>query len=163
MQQDQATPTSVVVAGIGGQGVLIASNLIARVAFRHGLDVKKSEVHGMSQRGGSVRSDVRFGRYVWSPIVPRGTADFLIAMSPDQEAVFRHLLKPNGLLIGLCNIPLESLPDKKTLNTALVGVLSRYLHFEEAIWKEVIAELFPSAFEPNWEAFQLGMSSYLSS
>ena len=54
--------TNVVVAGLGGQGVLKASDILAQVAFEHGLDVKKSEIHGMSQRGGSVTSDVRFGR-----------------------------------------------------------------------------------------------------
>ena len=64
--------TNVVVAGLGGQGVLKASDILADVAFAAGLDVKKSEVHGMSQRGGSVASDVRFGEHVFSPMVPEG-------------------------------------------------------------------------------------------
>jgi len=58
--------------GLGGQGVLKASDILADVAFSAGLDVKKSDVHGMSQRGGSVASDVRFGERVFSPMVPRG-------------------------------------------------------------------------------------------
>ena len=62
-------------AGIGGQGVILASDLLTVAAFRSGYDVKKSELHGMSQRGGSVSSDVRFGTKVWSPMVPRGEAD----------------------------------------------------------------------------------------
>jgi indolepyruvate ferredoxin oxidoreductase beta subunit len=69
--------TNVVVAGLGGQGVIKASDILADVAFRAGLDVKKAEVHGMSQRGGSVSTDVRFGAKVLSPMVPGGEADFL--------------------------------------------------------------------------------------
>ena len=64
--------TNIVVAGLGGQGALKASDIVADAAVRTGLDVKKSEVHGMSQRGGSVSSDVRFGPRVFSPMVPPG-------------------------------------------------------------------------------------------
>jgi indolepyruvate ferredoxin oxidoreductase beta subunit len=73
-------PTNVVIAGLGGQGVLKASDILADVAFSAGLDVKKSELHGMSQRGGSVSSDVRFGERVFSPMVPEGEADFLLVL-----------------------------------------------------------------------------------
>jgi indolepyruvate ferredoxin oxidoreductase beta subunit len=65
--------------GVGGQGVLLASDIMAEVAFRVGFDVKKSEVHGMSQRGGSVFSHLRFGERVYSPIIPHGEADFLVS------------------------------------------------------------------------------------
>ena len=65
---------NVVVAGLGGQGVVKASDILADAAFRTGLDVKKSEIHGMSQRGGSVASDVRFGPRVHSPMIPYGQA-----------------------------------------------------------------------------------------
>ena len=74
-------PTNVVIAGLGGQGVIKASDILADVAFSAGLDVKKSEMHGMSQRGGSVSSDVRFGERVFSPMVPEGEADFLVVIS----------------------------------------------------------------------------------
>ena len=70
--------TNVVVAGLGGQGVLTASDILAEAAFAAGYDVKKSELHGMSQRGGSVTSDVRFGEAVLSPMVSAGEADFLL-------------------------------------------------------------------------------------
>jgi len=65
--------------GVGGQGVLLASDIMAEVAFRAGFDVKKSEVHGMSQRGGSVFSHLRFGDRVYSPLIPQGEAGFLIS------------------------------------------------------------------------------------
>ena len=68
------------IAGLGGQGVLKASDIVAEAAFRAGLDVKKSEVHGMSQRGGSVTSDIRFGRQVSSPMMPPGEADYLVLL-----------------------------------------------------------------------------------
>jgi indolepyruvate ferredoxin oxidoreductase beta subunit len=71
----------VVIAGLGGQGVLKASDILADAAFSAGLDVKKSEIHGMSQRGGSVSSDVRFGERVFSPMVPEGEADFLVVLA----------------------------------------------------------------------------------
>ena len=76
-----------VIAGLGGQGVLKASDILADVAFSAGLDVKKSELHGMSQRGGSVSSDVRFGERVFSPMVPEGEADFLVVIAADQVPV----------------------------------------------------------------------------
>ena len=65
--------------GVGGQGVLLVSDIVAEVAFRAGFDVKKSQVHGMSQRGGSVFSHLRFGERVYSPLIPQGEADFLIS------------------------------------------------------------------------------------
>ncbi len=85
-------PTNVVIAGLGGQGVIKASDILADVAFSAGVDVKKSELHGMSQRGGSVSSDVRFGERVFSPMVPEGEADFLVVIAPDQIAVNQSAL-----------------------------------------------------------------------
>jgi indolepyruvate ferredoxin oxidoreductase beta subunit len=84
---------NVVLAGLGGQGVIKASDILADAALRAGLDVKKSEIHGMSQRGGSVTSDVRFGGRVLSPMVPRGEADFLVVLAPSEVEVARPLLR----------------------------------------------------------------------
>ena len=84
---------NVIVAGLGGQGVLKASDIVAEAAFRSGHDVKKSEVHGMSQRGGSVASDVRFGHRVLSPMVPPGEAEFLVVLSADQVDANRAQLR----------------------------------------------------------------------
>ena len=71
---------NIVIAGLGGQGVLKAADIVAGAAFRCGRDVKKSEIHGMSQRGGSVTSDVRYGAEVFSPMTPPGEADFLVVL-----------------------------------------------------------------------------------
>lgn len=81
--------TNIFVAGVGGQGILKFSNLLCEVAMNAGLDVKKSEIHGMAQRGGSVTTHVRFGKRVYSPLIPQGSADFIISME-HLEAV-RHI------------------------------------------------------------------------
>ncbi|HSD20862.1 MAG TPA: 2-oxoacid:acceptor oxidoreductase family protein, partial [Anaeromyxobacter sp.] len=95
---DVVNVVNVVFAGLGGQGVIKASDILADAAFRAGRDVKKAEVHGMSQRGGSVTSDVRFGREVLSPMVPRGEADFLVVLSASEIPVTRPLLGERGVL-----------------------------------------------------------------
>jgi indolepyruvate ferredoxin oxidoreductase beta subunit len=80
---------NILLVGVGGQGIILASNLLAKLGLRLGLDVKKSEIHGMSQRGGSVESHVRLAPEVLSPLIPRGQADFLVCM--EQAEVLRHL------------------------------------------------------------------------
>ena len=85
---------NVIIAGLGGQGVIKASDVLSEAAFRSGYDVKKSEIHGMSQRGGSVSSDVRFGHRVLSPMIPPRDADFLLVLAADQVDVNRGQLRP---------------------------------------------------------------------
>jgi len=152
--------TNVVIAGLGGQGVLKASDILADVAFAAGLDVKKSEVHGMSQRGGSVASDVRFGEHVYSPMVPDGEADCLVIVSSDQVPVNRHLLKNSGTLLEPAQVKFEELRNKKTVNVALLGALSRHLDFPEVAWIEAIRRNFPQTlWNANIEAFRIGSRS----
>jgi indolepyruvate ferredoxin oxidoreductase beta subunit len=88
-----------VLVGVGGQGTILASDLLAELGLKLGFDVKKAEVHGMSQRGGSVISHLRWGAQVFSPIIPRGEADVLIAFEKIEAVRFLDLLKPNGLLL----------------------------------------------------------------
>ena len=87
--------TNIVVAGLGGQGVLKGTDILADVALRAGYDVKKSEIKGMSQRGGSVTGDVRFGKHVFSPMVSAGEADFLLVLEPTQVEPHRYMLRPD--------------------------------------------------------------------
>jgi indolepyruvate ferredoxin oxidoreductase, beta subunit len=149
--------TNIVVAGIGGQGVLKASDILADVALRAGFDVKKSEIKGMSQRGGSVSSDVRFGDAVLSPMVPPGEADFLLVLEPTQVEPNKHCLKPGGRLITPDAVSADKLPNKKTLNVALLGSLSAQLSLPEAEWLESIREGFPAEFfDANRQAFLIG-------
>jgi len=132
--------TNIVIAGLGGQGVLKASDIVAEVAFGAGLDVKKSEIHGMSQRGGSVSSDVRFGERVYSPMVPSGEADYLVVLSADQVEPNRWRLREGGTLITPEAIPVSTLRDKRSLNVALLGWLSALLPFPETAWQEAIRQ-----------------------
>jgi indolepyruvate ferredoxin oxidoreductase beta subunit len=149
--------TNIVIAGLGGQGVLSASDIVADVAFAAGLDVKKSEVHGMSQRGGSVSSDVRFGSQVNSPMVPRGEADFLVVVSSDQVPIYDGVLAKGGVLIEESQIDASKLATKKAINMALLGMLSRHLQFSTEAWLDAIRRNFPEKlYEGNEAAFLLG-------
>ncbi len=119
--------TNVVIAGLGGQGVISASNILCEAAFQTGFDVKKAEVHGMSQRGGSVTTDVRFGNTVLSPMVPRGEADYLIVMTPEEIDRARGELKEGGVMITPDNVEFFDLPSARSMNVALMAVLSKHL------------------------------------
>jgi indolepyruvate ferredoxin oxidoreductase beta subunit len=90
---------NIVIAGVGGQGVLMASRVLSESALASGMDVKQNEVHGMAQRGGSVISFVRIGEQVNSPVVTPGTADLLISFEPLEALRYIHYLKPGGMLV----------------------------------------------------------------
>jgi indolepyruvate ferredoxin oxidoreductase beta subunit len=90
---------NILISAVGGQGALLASRVLGRLAQNIGLDVKVSEVHGMSQRGGSVVTFVRFGEKIYSPIVEDGTADVVLAFELLEGARYVDWLKENGSLI----------------------------------------------------------------
>jgi indolepyruvate ferredoxin oxidoreductase beta subunit len=149
--------TNIVIAGLGGQGVLKASDILAEAALRAGWDVKKSELHGMSQRGGSVSSDVRFGTRVLSPMVPWGEADYLVILEENQVEPNRHLLRSGGVMLTPDMIDATHLGNKKALNIALLGRLSHSLDISEAFWLEAIRANLPEKLhELNAKAFSLG-------
>ena len=154
------TVTNVVIAGLGGQGVLKCSDILADAAFRAGFEVKKSELHGMSQRGGSVSSDVRFGRQVHSPMVPAGEADFLLVLSDDQVEVNRSQLKSGGVLITPNAIDASKLHNAKSLNIAMLGALSAKLEIPPQHWLNAIRANLPVELHAaNEQAFELGRQS----
>ena len=90
---------SIMIVGVGGQGTLLASRLLGRVLVERGYDVKVSEVHGMSQRGGSVVTYVRYGEKVYSPIVDRGEADYILSFEALEAARWIGYLKQGGTMI----------------------------------------------------------------
>ena len=148
---------NVVLAGLGGQGVIKASDILADAALRAGLDVKKAEIHGMSQRGGSVTSDVRFGTKVLSPMVPRGEADFLVVLAASEVDVNRAVLRPGGILLAPDLVPEANLPNKRSLNVALLGALSFYLDLPAELMLEAVRAALPEKLHAvNSAAFQLG-------
>jgi indolepyruvate ferredoxin oxidoreductase beta subunit len=148
---------NIVVAGLGGQGVLKASDILTEAAFAAGWDVKKADVHGMSQRGGSVRSDVRFGPRVFSPMVTAGEADFLVVLAEDQVEPHRDVLRSGGTLLTPDSIPADLLPNRRSINVALLGVLSRGLAVEPRFWREAICNNFREKLQAdNLQAFEIG-------
>ena len=91
--------TSVVLSGVGGQGIILASTIVARAALHAGHDVKTNEVHGMAQRGGSVVAEIRYGHKVHSPLVEPGTAVALAALERIEALRYAHYLMPGGLAV----------------------------------------------------------------
>ena len=90
---------NILICGVGGQGVLLFSDVLSGAALAAGLDVKKSEVHGMAQRGGSVTSHVRYAPKVYSPLIEEGTADFLVAFEQLEALRYLHFLAPRGRVL----------------------------------------------------------------
>lgn len=131
--------TNILIVGVGGQGVIVASTLLAEVVLQAGFDVKKSEVHGMAQRGGSVVSQVRFGPQVFSPLIKRGEGDMLLSfeqletlryldyLSP-QASIFINDQKilPPSVSVGIEGYPenISKLLKKRFRNTVLVDGLA---------------------------------------
>ena len=90
---------NVMIVGVGGQGSLLASKLLGKLLLTRGYDIKVSEVHGMSQRGGSVVTYVRFGEKVYSPIIDKGEADFIVSFELLEAARWTEYLKPGGKIV----------------------------------------------------------------
>lgn len=122
----------IVICGVGGQGSLLASKLLGRVLMNEGYDIKVSEVHGMSQRGGSVITYVRYGEKVYSPVIQAGEADYIISFERIEAARWLPLLKKDGVMItntqridpmpviiGAAEYPAEVLEELKTKNIRL--------------------------------------------
>ena len=148
---------NVMFAGIGGQGIIRASDMLTEAAFRMGFDVKKSELHGMSQRGGSVSSEVRFGKSVASPMVPEGESDLLVILEPTQVEVNIAKLRKDGILITTEDIPLAELPHPKAANMMMLGALSKHFDLPEELWiKHMHRNLPEKVHAVNDEAFRIG-------
>ena len=90
---------NIMIVGVGGQGTLLASKLLGRLLLDQGYDVKVSEVHGMSQRGGSVVTYVRYGDKVYSPVIDKGEADFIVSFELLEAARWMEFLRPEGRII----------------------------------------------------------------
>lgn len=149
---------NIVAAGLGGQGVLKVTDILADVLFSAGYDVKKSEVHGMSQRGGSVSSEVRFGEKVNSPMIPAGEGDMLVVLDISQLEVARPVLKKDGILITPEDVPVDKLSSPKALNVMLLGALSAKLpQLDEKLFLTALEKAFPEKLHAaNKEMFLLG-------
>lgn len=151
------TVINVKIAGLGGMGVLRASDILADAAFAAGYDVKKSEIHGMAQRGGGISSDVRFGGEVLSPMIPEGCADFLVMLEATQTEVHRPQLKEGGTFLTAESLDIKALPTRKALNVAMLGMLSKHLDIDEAVWLDAVRGNLPEKLhEKNEITFAMG-------
>jgi indolepyruvate ferredoxin oxidoreductase beta subunit len=150
------TEYNVTFGGIGGQGTIKASELVGWAAMYDGYHVKKSEVHGMSQRGGSVESHVRFGKKIFSPLVAPGQADFLLCFQGDEHYRLKPFLKKDGIdLMDYLKPALDMIENPRHLNTALVGVLATYLPISNASWQKALKMVFkPSILASNKAVFK---------
>ena len=119
--------TNVNLVGVGGQGILLTADVLARTAAEAGFDVKKSEIHGMSQRGGSVSSQVRFDENVLSPIIPAGEADILVAFDEIEAIRAYPSVRPGGkaLVDRCCLVPVTVSSGQAPAPEDPSGTLSR--------------------------------------
>ena len=174
---------NIMIVGVGGQGTLLASRILGKVAIKEGYDVKVSEVHGMSQRGGSVK--------VYSPIIDRGEADLILAFEMLEAMRALPYLKKGGKMIantqkmnpmpvitGAMEYP-ENIEEKlsakinlqavdalslaekagtiKAVNVVLIGLLAKSMDVDKNVWIDVIKETVPEKFlDVNIKAFELG-------
>lgn len=106
---------NLLIVGVGGQGTILASNIVSQAAMNSDLDVKKSEIHGMSQRGGSVFSHVRFGKKVYSPVIAKGQADVILSLEEMETLRWTDFLNKDSKIIILTHriLPanVESYPE----------------------------------------------------
>jgi len=127
-------------AGVGGQGTILASDILAEVGLRRGYAVKKSEVHGMSQRGGAVESHVRWGDQVYSPLIEEGGADYLLGFEMLEAARWPHFLAPGAVALvnrhrimpPAVNLGQASYPEEKEIEALLSRAGARVVWVEGA-------------------------------
>jgi len=121
---------NVLMVGVGGQGVILASDAMSEIGMNNGYDVKKTDSLGMAQRGGSVVSYVRWGKHVFSPMVKRGEADFLVGFEQLEAARWAPYLKPGGVAIvaDVTVLPISIIGSKVTYPSweDIEGILGQY-------------------------------------
>ena len=134
---------NILFCGTGGQGVLKAAEICGVAAVFAGRHAKKSEVHGMAQRGGSVESHVSFGAQVFSPIIPKGAVNILVPFHSGEEARLRDFLAPDGKNLMPFLIKFHQVKiDLRYLNTYLLGVLAAYAGLPQTAWIQALEQEF---------------------
>ena len=164
---------NIVIVGVGGQGILLTSRILGEMALNLGMDIKVSEVHGMSQRGGSVITHVRIGEKVFSPLIDPHEADYVVSFEYLEALRAQAYLKDGGTLIvnqqkimpmpvisGLAVYPETPLKagrvieidaldtarkagSAKAVNIVLLGVLAKQLGQDRALWEKAVAQCVP--------------------
>ncbi len=149
--------TNVLLSGVGGQGIILASEILAETAFNEGWKVKKSEIRGLSQLGGSVDSSVRWGNQVYSPIIPINKIDFIVTLIAEEVANYAQKVNINTHIIKGTQEEYEKLPHIKCANLYMLGKLSYYIDFKEESWQKAMKkQIKPHLIEMNLKAFFMG-------
>ncbi|MCL2335439.1 MAG: 2-oxoacid:acceptor oxidoreductase family protein [Endomicrobia bacterium] len=142
MQDNEVTGdkvTNILFCGTGGQGGLTAAEIVALAAVYDGYHAKKSEVHGMAQRGGSVESHVRFGKRVASPLIETGEAGFLVPFHKgERDRMLQYLAKDGVDLLKDLQEADGKLENKKFINTYMLGRLSKRLNISRESWLKAL-------------------------
>ena len=148
---------NILFCGTGGQGILTAAEIAGLAAMYDGYHVKKSEVHGIAQRGGSVESHLRFGKEVFSPIIAGGEVDFILAFDKGEHDRMVNLLKKDGIDLFPEFVEADKkITDKKFLNTYMLGILSKHLGLSKESWQKAMKDVFKTKFiEKNFEVFNM--------
>jgi len=129
----------IILAGVGGQGILSIAFIIDNAALKEGFQIKQAEVHGMAQRGGAVQSHLRLSKdRIWSDLIPRGEADIVLSVEPLEALRYLDFLRPEGLVVTsstpLVNIP--DYPDKEKLIGRLREIRGSVIIDSEALAKK---------------------------
>jgi indolepyruvate ferredoxin oxidoreductase beta subunit len=153
---------NVLFCGTGGQGVLTAAEICALAAMNSGYHVKKSEVHGMAQRGGSVESHIRFGTRIFSPLIQPSQADYVVCFHEGEGRRLNGYLKKGGLsFLTFINDARFQPADKRFFNTYYLGILSAYLPMPEECWHAALTRQLKRALAENEHAFNAGRNAGL--
>ena len=171
---------NIMIVGVGGQGSLLASKLLGHLLLSQGYDVKVSEVHGMSQRGGSVVTYVRYGERVCSPVIDKGEADYIVSFEILEAARWLPYLKKDGQIVtntqqidpmpvitGAAEYPQDLVNKMKAtgakvdaLDCLKLGRLSHYFDLPKEAWMASLQANVPAKFlEMNKKAFELGQNA----
>jgi indolepyruvate ferredoxin oxidoreductase, beta subunit len=153
---------NVLFCGTGGQGVLTAAEICALAAMNSGYHVKKSEVHGMAQRGGSVESHIRFGARIFSPLIQPLQADYIVCFHEGEGKRLNGYLKKGGRsFLGFMQDARFQPADKRFFNTYYLGILSAFLPMPEEAWQAALTKQLKRALAENKQAFGDGRKAGL--
>jgi indolepyruvate ferredoxin oxidoreductase beta subunit len=147
---------NILFCGTGGQGVLSAAEVCGVAAMRDGWHVKKSEVHGMAQRGGSVESHLRIGTNVCSPLIEPGQADYLVCFHEGEGKRLRYFLRKNGFDFVPLLPKASQLPDPRFANTFFLGILAAFLPISQQMWFDALSSVIAKRIEENKAVFNRG-------
>jgi len=157
MKKQKVDIYNILFCGTGGQGVLKASEVCGVAAMNSGYHVKKSEVHGMAQRGGSVESHLRFGKSVHSPLIMPGCADFLVSFHGGESRRMFPFLKKDGIDLSVLLDKTNIIPDQRFVNTLFLGALAAMLPIPLENWDKALETVVAKRMEENRAVFAKGL------